>query len=1099
MGSSSTVTILFTDVVGSTELLARLGDRADGVRRTLFAAIRKAVTKWHGEEVKSLGDGLMVAFTSAVDAVSCAVAAQQAVARLDRRETGAPLQIRVGASVGEATTEDGDYFGTPVVEAARLCAAAQPGQVLVSDLMRALVGSRSGHRFESVGRLELKGLGEPVGAWEVGWDVAIAEMPLPPTLELSDRQPIVGRDEAQIVLESNLERAAEGVRRAVLVAGEPGIGKTRLVAAVAATAHGAGTNVLYGRCDADLGVPYQPFTEALRHLVEHCEAGVLAAHVDVHAGELLRLVPDLARRLPGTPSPKLVEPEGDRLRLFEAVDGLLADASRDTPLMLVLDDLHWAARPTLLLLCHLVRSLRSAGLLIVGTYRDTEVDNTQELTAALGDLRRQPSVDRLHLSGLDQAGVFAYCERLAGHALDEPSRVLATVVHAETEGNPFFVRELLRHLAETGAVYQREGIWTSESDLALVGIPEGVREVVRGRLSRLSTAANRVLTVASVIGTDFGPDLLEQVGEAGTPADILDGIDEAARARLIVELPDAPCRYAFAHAIVRQTLYRELTSARRAVLHRRVGEALEQLHGPDGPHVPSLAHHFGQAAIAGHSAKAADYALRAARAALDQVAHEEAATLLQRGLAAIDADERADPNRRCDLMLALAEVHLRALDAAAVREVSLAAARLARELGSPERLAQAACWYGARGVAGQLDQVGIDLCEEALDALGDGEPVHRARVLSVLALQLAYAGKTEEADSRSQEALALAAETDDAEALGLARYGRYQFLWGSERAADQLALAEQLRTSTVITPSGWLASVDAHRLVTVPRLILGDYAGFLDAVAEVERLGRRLKSRYFLALVALWKGCRALLEGQFADFEAATAELARMGADDENFQNAFAGQMFQLSFERGRLGSLKPFLSQVIERTPGLAGFHAALALAHVEHGETDEARRLLDELATDGFAAVPRDLVWPGAMAILCEAAAALEDAGRAATLAELFRPYSGQLVVVANGSYCPGAVDRYLGMVLATTGRFEEAEALFRSGLELEERIGALPLVARSRYWYARLLLARLGPGDQQQAAGLLSAARTTATQLGMPRLAREAEALGTGVSIL
>jgi class 3 adenylate cyclase len=1090
--TSSTVTVLFSDVVGSTELLGEPGERPDEVRRSIFGALRKAVAAHGGEEVKNLGDGLMVAFRSTVEAVCCAVAMQQAVFRLRPPAGGRPVQIRVGVSLGEATVEGGDYFGPPVVEAARLCATAEAGQVLVSDLVRALVGARVDAPFRSVGALPLKGLPEPVAASEVVWAPA-GELPLPAALEAVGQSQFVGRSGEVAVFEALARQAADGQRRTVLVAGEPGIGKTRLVAAAATAAHARGATVLYGRCDPDMGVPYQPFAQALRHYVRCAGQDVLEAHAAACGGEVGRLVPELAQRVPGVPPPVVSEPESDRLRLFEAVDALLSAAARDTTVVVVVDDLHWAARPSLLLLCHLARSFEPGALLLVGTYRDTDLSRTHPVTAALAELHRTPSVRRLHLQGLDEAEVRSYMARAAGHELDQRGHALASRVHAETRGNPLFVGELLRHLAETGAIYRRDGTWTSDLTLDQLGIPDGLREVVGGRLSRLSEGAYRVLLVAAVAGAEFGPDLVAETGEAGDLGAVLEGLDEALRAGLVVQLESGTARcFAFAHAVVRQTIYSELTGARRAVLHQRVGRAIERLHGSGDPaHVAALAHHFCMAAAAGESGRAADYALEAARLALDQVAHEAAVARLEQGLAALDTAERPDQARRCDLLLALAQARLRSFDLAGIREASLAAAEAARSVGDPEKLAEAAYWYSARVVAGSRDDVGTALCEEALAAVGDRDPALRARVLAVLAQYQAYAGDRDRGDALSREALELAARTGDAEALAVARFGRYHVLWGTERAAEQVALAEQLLTAPVVTPSGWLASVDAHRLVTVPKLALGDVAGFDAGCERLDRIGRELRSRYFLMLASLWRGCRALMEGRFADVDAMLGPSFELAGDDRNFRNAVAGQLFHLSFERGTLRDLQPLLASVIATTPGLVGFQAALALTHAEGGDLDDARRVFEGLAAGGFSAVPRDLVWPGAMAILCEVAAALGDAERAAALHDLLRPHAGLLVVVANASYCPGAVDRYLGMTAAVAGDLDEADARFAAALALEDRVAAAPLAARTRYWYGRTLLARGGPGDAERARSLLADSAGAARRLGMARLADQAQA--------
>jgi class 3 adenylate cyclase len=1088
--SSSLVTVVFTDIVGSTELFGDLGHRADDVRRALFAAMRTAVVASGGHEVKNLGDGLMVAFASAAEAISCAIAMQQAVARVDRRERGVSLQIRAGVSVGEATCEDNDYFGPPVVEAARLCARAEGGQILASDLVRSLVGSRVAHTFRSIGRLTLKGLHEPVPASEVDWHGIASEMPLPAALATSNRSLLVGRVDATATLGRALERAEEGERQCVLLAGEAGIGKTRLVAAAADAAHAQGATVLYGRCDPDLGVAYQPFAQALRHYVSHCGLFSLRAHVGAHGADLQRLVPEISQRLPDVQKPVAADPEADRLRLFEAVDAVLAAGSGDAPVVLVLDDLHWAAKPTLLLLSHIVRSAEPAALLVLATFRSAEPDTARGLVETVGELRRQGNVERLDLTGLDEEAVGAFLEAWKPDARPMAPG-LAHILHSETGGNPFFVGELLRHLAETNALSVR-GLTSARSD---VGVPERVREVIQARVARLAPNTGRVLEIAAVVGDEFDFDLLQRVAESASINDLVAALDEAVRAGVLVESSGDTCRYSFTHSLVRATIYGDLTSARRATLHGKVGTALEQLgEGLDALDLPGLAHHFCEAARVGATAKAGAYSLLAARRALDQVAYEQAETILERGLVAVASRRPADPVCRCDLLLALAETRVRSVDYVGTRAASLLAADAARAAGSPERLAQAAYWYGSRAVAGARDEVGIRLCEEALEALGPDAPAaQRGRALAVLALQQSLAGEAVAAESVADDALALARSTDDPEATGLALFARYYSLWGSERSAEQISVAVQLLDSPFVTPMGWAASIDAHRLLTVPRLALGDVQGFLAGARTVEDMGRALKSRYFLGLTALWRGCHALLEGRFSDVDAVLSGTDAAGADDPNLRNAFAGQLFQLFNERGTLGELKPLVADAIDRTPGLAGFRAALALTHTALGEIDLARAVFAEIASDDFAGVPHDLVRPAALALLAEVCAVLDDAHAAAVLYPLLEPYGGQLVVVASGAYCPGAADRFLGMLASLDPRRSgRATAHFEAALALEGAIGAPPLVARTRYWYARFLNDAGQAVDRERASALLAEALDVATALGMAGLRRAIQSL-------
>jgi class 3 adenylate cyclase len=298
---AATVTVVFTDLVGSTALLSRVGEeRAEVLRREHFGLLRDAIARTGGREVKNLGDGLMFVVGSAVDALGGAVAIQQAFERRNR-DASELLFVRVGVASGDADVEDGDYFGVPVVAASRLCAIAQGGEIVVTDVVRALAGSRGGFEFEPVGALVLKGLDRPVDACRVAWAPrALSDelaVPLPGRIEASLSATFVGRAPERESLVESLKAVAVGARRLVLVSGEPGIGKTALSAAFAGEAFDDGAVVLYGRCDEELGIPYQPWAEALAHLVGHVPDDVLERHVAARGGALVRLAPDLASRV----------------------------------------------------------------------------------------------------------------------------------------------------------------------------------------------------------------------------------------------------------------------------------------------------------------------------------------------------------------------------------------------------------------------------------------------------------------------------------------------------------------------------------------------------------------------------------------------------------------------------------------------------------------------------------------------------------------------------------------------------------------------------------------------------------------------------------
>ena len=584
---SETITVLFTDLVGSTEINYAISpDAADELLRAHFSVLRRAIARSGGVEVKGLGDGVMVVFRSTSAALSCAVAMQQAVHR-DNVGARHQLGLRIGLSGGEATMESGDYYGDPVIEAARLCTHADAGQILATDAVRVMGGRRSPYLFEPLGALELKGLPEPVSALDVRWEPLeeVADengVPLPARLTHVPLTGVVARETEAALLTDAYKRAAAGEGRGVvLVSGDAGVGKTTLVAEAARSAAREGACVLLGRCQEDVGAPYAPFAQALHHYVAHAPEQVLQAHVEIHGGDITSMVPALGQRLGSVPAPTRTDPDTERYLLYGAVAGLLTAASAFQPTVLVLDDLQWSDTQSLLLLRHVVATVESARLLVVGTFRDTELSPSNPLRDLLGAFQRETTVSRIELKGFDDTGVLAFMEAAAGQRLEEAATDLARALRLETDGNPFFVGEVLRSLMETGAIYQDDrGRWTTAGEMSEMVLPNSVREVISARVGRLGPQAGRVLSMAAVIGRDFDFDLLDAVTGPGQE-EVLDVLDGATGAALVREVPDVPGRYTFSHALTQHTLYQGLPRVRRTRAHQAGGRGHRGDRRPD--------------------------------------------------------------------------------------------------------------------------------------------------------------------------------------------------------------------------------------------------------------------------------------------------------------------------------------------------------------------------------------------------------------------------------------------------------------------------------------------------------------------------------------
>ncbi|HEY8766096.1 MAG TPA: AAA family ATPase, partial [Dehalococcoidia bacterium] len=641
---SGVITIMFTDLVGSTALADRLGDEA---ARALLRAhdriLREQFERFDGKVVKGTGDGFLVAFASPRQGVECAVEVQRALSAQHAEGRYPELQVRIGLHTGEPMAEGGDLLGSDVNLAARIEAEAAGGQVLVSELTRQLARRNPGLEFAALGERMLKGFAEPVNLFEVRWPEDDGARPL--------LTRFVGRVEERGALQQRLEAAIRGQGSLVLVGGEPGIGKTRLVSELALHAVDRGLQVLSGRAYETEGMPpYLPFVEALQQHVRNRRPDELRAELDGNAPYLAKLLPDLQRLLPEIQESPALGPEAERYRLFDGVSDFLLKVATGAPLLLFLDDLHWADGATLLLLGHLARRLPEGPLLAVGTYRNVEVEAQHPLAILLAEMNRQRMGSSITLRPFAREEASALAAAALGRA---PAPHVADALFAATEGNAFFTEELVRHLQEQGRDLTDPGAAVNDWN-----IPEGVRQVISRRLAQLGVEANRLLAYSSVLGRDLSVPKVAAV-TGGDEERVLDLLDEAVASHVLRAGPEG---YAFAHSLIRDTLYQGLAPPRRRQLHRRVGEVLEALYGqdPEPEHLAELAHHFLQAAPGGDVDKAINYATRAAEQAANQVAHEEAVRFYRMALEALDLKDRPDELLRCDLLLALCDAQLRA-------------------------------------------------------------------------------------------------------------------------------------------------------------------------------------------------------------------------------------------------------------------------------------------------------------------------------------------------------------------------------------------------------------------------------------------------------
>lgn len=892
--------------------------------------------------------------------------------------------------------------------------------------------------------------------------------------ERSPADTFVGRERELVLLRESLARVRSGRGGLVILSGEAGIGKTRLVEAFAEDARRSGCLVRWSRCHAGEGIPaYLPWIRLLRGWRDDSPTeGDVVPH---GLAELAASLGTAARHDldAGAPSPVF---STARFRLFDAVADTLAQLARRLPVVLVLDDLHCADAGSLRLLEFILHALDHTRVLVVGTLREPPPPPASA-AEVLARLSTNPETLRLPLAGLATIEV----EELVATSTGQREPGFAERLHTRTGGNPFFVAESLR-LLDTAA--PRSG-----------AIPPAVGDVLRQRLDRLSAPARRALAVAAVIGTEFDLPLLAALLERPRP-DVASALDAAAAARFVVPLPGEPGCWRFAHDLAREAIYADLAGVERARLHARVGEALLTRHGDaDERRLAPVAHHFTAAVALGDMARAVEYVVRAAAAATRRLAYEEAANGYGCALGLLDREGDRDLARRCALELARGDAQTRAGDTAAARETFLRAARLGRRVGAPDLLALAAlgvgsCLTESGSTAGNTDGTLVALLREASGL--DTNHGLRARVLARLARALADARERDEPSRLSGEAVGLARQLGDRATLAVTLSERHQTLVGPDDLLERLATSDEIVRLAGSVDDGQLA-LWGHTYRMVDLLEKGDAAGATAAAAARERLAAAVpepQHRYYsLLFCATW----ATLSGRFEEAERAARDALALGQRMElpDARVAFTLQLGVIRQRQGRLPELALDPGAIPARMLAHPAWRAGLAFAYVMAGQPEAARSEVEQLASSSFADLPRDSSWLAALAVLTDVFAFLDDSPHAAQLYDLLQPYADRVVVLGFGFSVLNTVAYCLARLAATLRRWDDALAHVEAARVLDTRLGARPLLVLDSLLEGFVRLARGTREDQSLAGSCLDDALRGARELGMANVVKRIEA--------
>ncbi len=893
----------------------------------------------------------------------------------------------------------------------------------------------------------------------------------PSTGSSAGEGPLVGRTrELQELLDAFEDaRAARGGVHLIL--GDPGVGKTRLAAALGEHAAGEGASVVWTRGWGRAAPAYWPWVEVVRSLCQGLDGAELRRRMGVSADELLRLSPELADRMPDARPPRdngagAESSEIARFTLFDAVVSLLRTRSADAPVVLLLDDLQAVDEGSLVALDFVSRMLRDAAVLLVVTMHERVPERSPDEQIALANIARAGR--RLVLGGLAAIDIAQLIESASGV---RPQERLVQTVFKVTEGNPFFAREIVALLLAEGRL---------EDPPDELPLPEGVRGTIRRRLEPLATGAVKTLEMAAILGRTFQLTALERAAAVDRDC-VMVALEQATELGLVVEIPNTLGQYRFGHGLIRETLLASMPASARMAAHHDAGRALEHVYcGAIESHLPELAHHFLEAAPRGDLEKAVDYAERAGQRALENLGYEQAAEIFARGLEALGLLE-PDPRRRAQLLLGLAGAQSRAGRHAA-RATYGAAVAVARAIDDDEILARAALGIAPFALtAGFVDEGHVTLLNEALERIGDADDALRVRLLGSLAVALYWSDAAPRRRELTREALQIAERTGDDLTLGFAVCSAQLATCGPDMTEQGL---QWLHTLFELTQTGGESTMTlAARSRHIDLLLeMDDLAGADMAIETLDRAASEARDRRAAAFVPLHRARRAALEDRFAEAHGLVDAVAALGDQltGSTIPITIASQRVVLTWIQRGPREIGDQVRLWADAVPAMPVWRAGLAAALADEGRMSEAQLEFDRLAADRFCGLPRDNLWFLAVAMLAEVASALGARGPARELHSQLAPYSGRNIVLPTAAFL-GPVDMWLGVLARVAGDREEALARLAAGRVSAQRHRSRTALVRIAVEEAAILADDDEP-DLERSAELLDEAEEHCAELGL-----------------
>ena len=1062
--------VVFTDIVLSTDLRKRFGDtRADILHSEIDELSRQVISDHRGAVIKGTGDGVLAIFRGPSDALRAGIAVQE---RLARRNRGAevPVHLRVGIASGEVNVTVDDVFGIHVNEAARLCSAAQSGTVLVTESMAAMA-HRVEVEFAPAIEVEITPGAPPMRALPVLLGTSgVPLTPIPRSLDLADEGvQFVGRTSELDTLLGVWERVNAGGLELVVLTGDPGIGKTTLLGELARTATKESGLVFYGRCDERPSAPYQPFVEALEHLVVHCPDGELEPVFRSSATELSRLLPSLSDRMAVDAPSRSADLESERWRLQDAIGTTLRALCDLEPVILVVDDLHWAGTTTLDLLARILADDGHRRMMVLLSLRGWEPDSDPNVHRLLGERHRiRRGVTDITLAGLAAVEV--------GELVAEWRRVdvvderKTTELWEVTAGNPLFVSQVLRS--------------SSDGEIVPTHIPPGVADVVGHQLDRLSAHTLSFLRTAALVGSRF--ELQVVAAAAGLErGEALDCLEEAVMGGFVRALDGSPVCGEFIHALVRRTIETQLSDGRRRHMHAQIADALEEGQvSALADRTRRLAFHWSEAGEFGDVVKGCAAGAQAAADAIDHFAIVEALLLLDR--AATLSALRPDAGRDAEIAALRAEAMcLGSMPDA--RGAQLEAARLASSLGDGALLSRAALAH-SRGyftAYGRVDRERVAILEAALTLCAPEHGDRRALLMARLANELNFDDPGGQRFQLLDEAVSEARRLGDSVVLASVLNHRLYVLGGPDRLAERLVEAEEMRSLAQHMNDRMLEARSLRRLCAAA-METADMERLDRASIRLDELVGEIDLPGLQWELATVRASRCLLAGELEEAGRQNRHAFSVGvAAGESDAYVFAGaQIMLLNYLTGRLPSI---VEKMIEATPDDVTFQLSAWVARQLHlaGKFDEAALWWDQTLARGLDQ-QMEVGFQAGVVLASWAYMAAVSPGEPSTVDEVVQrlePFGDRLFNELAPDQ-PG--NHFLGMLADASGDGERSDRHFEAAVSLLQRVGAPVMEAISCSTWAAALVRR---GDTARARVLAIRARDLAGPAGATQIEGDA----------